>query len=235
MKKIIIFTLAALFTSLSLITNAQEEQGTDKEFKPFRFGLHASPSISWIKPDTDGYEIDGTRIGFGYGILAEFNLTNNYALSTGVDIVYQGGKLSYSDTIEYSGDREALATRTYKLQYLHIPAMLRMSTNEIGYITYFANVGLGTAIRINAVSDDILDDGDNTKKPDVDISDKISALKTSFIIGVGAEYSLAGDIALMGSLNFNNGFSDVLSGKNIDGTKENAIANYIELKVGLMF
>lgn len=230
MKKVFIAMMAILMAWSFGKVNAQEE------FKPFRFGLHASPSISWIKPDTKGYENDGTRLGFGYGVLAEFNLSNNYSLATGLDIVYQGGKLVYDNKIKYDEDTvySNLVNRKFKLQYLQVPFMMKMSTNEIGYITYYANVGLGLGVRLNANSNDELADGKEVN--DHEISDDVRLLKASFIIGFGAEYSIAKNISLVGNINFNNGFTDILKEKNkITNKEENAIANYVELKIGLLF
>ncbi len=230
MKKIVI-SLLILSLALSVLQASAQEDS-----RPFRFGLHASPSVSWLNPETSDYDYDGLRIGFGYGLLAEYSFSDNYSISTGFDVVYQGGRLSYADTIEFDAGWERIKNTTYKLQYLHLPIMLKMSTNEIGYITYFANVGLGAGIRLSGEADYILDDGDNTRKPEVDITDNIALFKTSLIFGMGIEYSLAENIALVGALNFNNGFNNILREDNaISEEREKAIANYLELKVGLLF
>lgn len=230
MKKYVVLLMVSTLFLSGLSVSAQDGS------RPFRFGLHAAPNTSWLNPETSDYEYDGLRLGFGYGVLAQYSFADNYSVSTGFDVVYQGGKLSYNDTIDFEGGAERIAKTTYKLQYLHLPVMLKMSTNEIGYITYFANVGLGAGIRLNGEADYILDDKDNTRKPEVDITDNITLFKTSLIIGLGMEYSLAENIALVGSLNFNNGFNNILREDNaISGEREKAVANYLELKIGLLF
>ncbi len=214
--------------------NAQDD------YKPFRFGLHASPSIAWIKPDVQEYESAGTKLGFSYGLLAEFNISNNYAISTGIDISYFGGKVEFEDYYnEYFENGDTIPgqiSSRYSLQYLQIPLMLKMSTNEIGYITYFAHVGLGTAIRLNADVVDKDESGNLGTSPDKDVSSDVAFFRESFIIGLGAEYSLGGNTSVIGSLNFNNGFTTTIKRENrLYNIQGNAIANYIELKVGIMF
>ncbi len=230
MKKAVLAFLIVLMTWSFGKINAQE-------YKPFRFGLHASPSIAWVKPDVQEYESAGAKLGFSYGLLAEFNFSENYAFSTGLDISYFGGKLEYMDYPDvYFETEDTIAgdiSSRYSLQYVQIPLMLKMSTNEIGYITYFANVGLGTAIRIGASVKDQY--GNNSRETD-DISSDVAFFRESFIIGLGAEYSLGGNTSVIGTLNFNNGFTTTIKRENkLYNIQGNAIANYIELKVGVMF
>ncbi|MFO8086464.1 MAG: porin family protein [Bacteroidales bacterium] len=233
MKRIIVLSLALLWT-LSTV------KAQDEDYQPFRFGLHASPSLAWIKPDVQGYENDGMKLGFSYGLLAEFALSSNYAVSTGIDISYFGGKVKYEDKLDHYGFDTEDSTNltgniqsTYNLQYLQIPLMIKMSTNEIGYFTYFANVGLGTAIRLNASGKDIHDT--STEERD-DLNDDVAFFRESLIIGLGAEYSIADEVSLIGSLNFNNGFTTTIKRDNILLEKRgNAIANYIEFKFGIIF
>ena len=233
MKKIIIATLALLILWPFGKAQAQDEE------KPFRIGLHASPSISWANPDLQEYENKGARLGFSYGLLAEFDMANNYSLSTGLDISYFGGKLGYKDSLNKyqlsSNETVGDITSTYKLQYLQIPLMIKMSTNEIGYFTYFANIGLGTSIRLGASVEDKHNENGRQKKIE-DLSGDIALLKESLIIGVGTEYALGNDITIVGSVNFNNGFTTTIKRDNIQLEKQgNAIANYVELKLGLLF
>lgn len=236
MKKIIIATLALLILWPFGKAQAQDEE------KPFRFGLHASPSITWLKPDLQEYDNEGTRLGFSYGMLAEFSISNNYSLSTGIDISYFGGKLKYEDELEeYNlpdpNNEIGEITSTYNLQYLQIPLMIKMSTNEIGYFTYFANIGLGTSIRLGASVEDkhSTNGGENTHTID-NLNDDIALLKESLIIGVGSEYALGNNITIVGSVNFNNGFTTTIKRDNFQLEKQgNAIANYVELKLGLLF
>lgn len=234
MKKVFITSLIFL---LVLPFATLKAQG-DKKIKPFRVALHAAPSISWMKPDIKEYESSGARMGFSYGAIADVHITNNYYFSTGVDITYTGGKIQYPDSIEAGYNNSYHKdSREFKLQYLHIPLMIKMKTKQIGWWTYFANIGLGTSIRLKADADDVVLDNNNEEleKSDIDIKDDIALFRESLIIGGGVQYAVADDISAIVSINFNNGFTDIMTGKNSKKDNENSIVNFLELKVGVLF
>ncbi len=193
---------------------------------PFRFGLKASPNISWMRPETRDYESQGARMGFSYGAIGDFHLGGNYALSTGLNITYTGGRLSYPVD-------EGRKERTYKLQYLELPLTVKMRTDEIGYITYYGKFGFGAGANLRATADDRLA---NITEEDVDIKRDTPLMRASLIIGLGIEYSLGGNTALVGGLTFNNGFTNVLQGRNeVSDRKKSAVSNYLEITFGVMF
>ena len=118
------------------------------------------------------------------------------------------------------------------LQFIEIPLTLKMRTNEIGYCTYFFQVGLspGYAIRTKAdieINDVVIDDN-------ADVSDQINELNLSMILSAGVEYSLGGSTSLLLGLTFNNGFLDLLDDTDYDG-KVKGNSNYLALMAGVMF
>ena len=194
---------------------------TAADAQKFKFGLTAAPGLAWLKPDTEGLESDGSKIAFSYGIIGDYNFTDNYALSTGIEIAYKGGKIINRDTaISTVGE-----ITTFNLQYIELPLTLKMKTNEIGYITYFGRFGFVPAYNIKAKGEvDV--SGTITE---VDLDSEVNDFNVSLLIGAGAQYALSGETALIGSINFENGFLDVLDGS------QKAIANVISLKVGVLF
>ena len=57
----------------------------------------------------------------------------------------------------------------------------------------------------------------------------------SMMIAVGTEYTISGSTTFLASLEFNNGFVDVLSKKNDADPEYKAISNYVALNLGIMF
>ena len=51
--------------------------------------------------------------------------------------------------MELNADEEI----TYKIQYLSIPIGLKLKTNQIGYLTFFTNIGLDPKIVIAGKAD----------------------------------------------------------------------------------
>jgi opacity protein-like surface antigen len=216
---------------MTVIVTAQEpiQQG-------FHFGLKASPSLAWLRSDTKGYDSDGSRAGFIYGLITEFNFATRYAFATGIDIAYRGGKFK---TLQESTDTTISVSSTYNLQYLEIPLTLKLKTNEIGSMTYYMQIGIapGFNIRARQSYDGTIQVKDsagvihNTPTSDekIDVMDDINSLNVSMILGAGVEYTLSGTTVLLGGIQFSNGFTDVFD------TDAKVNSNYLALTLGILF
>jgi hypothetical protein len=159
-------------------------------------------------------------------LVTEFSLADNYSFSTGLESFYSGGKLETYRAI----DSTTIST-LYKLQYLEIPIALKMKTNEINYITYFAKFGGSVNARLSSVADISEKSGTRTiTEEDKNINKDISLFRVAFNIGVGIEYSLGGTTAVLVGLNFNNGLTDILKSKDVKANN-----NYISLNLGILF
>ena len=202
--------------------------------KKVGFGLAATPALTWMKPDDEKVlNRDGTKTGFGYGLMFDFRFGENYSLSTGLNFVSFAAQLKYLEVdtaaIEFThgGVKDKLYapfTVTYNLSYIEIPVHLLLKTNEIGYITYFGQFGLATQIKTKAKATATVNDIANE-----DVSDEIKLLNMGLSIGAGFEYSLGGNTKLIVALIYNNGFSDVLKSDQL------VTAKSIGLKLGVMF
>ena len=203
-------------TKISLIATAIFLSATfaqAQDDSKFDFGLKISPTYAWIKSDTkSSFKNDGGKIGFAYGLVANVNFAKNYALCTGVDVTYRGGKAKsvIDDSTSYAS--------SLSLQYIEIPITLKLKTNEIGYLTYFGKFGFAPGLNIKAK------DGSQSVKS------SIVPFNASLIIGLGAQYSLGGKTALLLGLTYNNGFLDF-----VKGSTAKAETNFVALELGIMF
>ncbi len=230
MKKLII---SASFILISLTIFAQEEPA-------FHFGVKASPSLAWLRSDTKGYASDGSKFGFSYGLITDFNFASKYAFSTGIDITYRGGKFKTIQELKTKVNEDSVISTSaaYVLQYLEIPITLKLKTNEIGSVTYYVQVGVAPGINIRArknyestTQTTVLGTQYTTTAPGskIDAQSEINSLNLSMIIGGGVEYTLSGQTVLVGGIQFNNGFLDVFDGD----PKVNS--NYLALTLGILF
>ena len=218
---------------ISLAAGAQDKQ--------WKIALHVDPNVSWMKPDDKNIEQGDTKLKFGFGVMIDKMFTNNYAFSTGFKVINTGGELIYFFRENPSDQHPGKALiaerdRTYNLKYLEIPLTLKLRTNEIGYITYWAQIGVGLGFNIKSKGDETLtyklertefSDGSVGvwKEPDPlipvssseddDIKDDIGLFRTSLIIAGGIEYNLAGNASILLGITFNNGFNNVLNNQGI--------------------
>ncbi|OFX58250.1 MAG: hypothetical protein A2046_05455 [Bacteroidetes bacterium GWA2_30_7] len=229
MKKLILTSVIVLFTLISFSQKA-------------RFGLVGSPEINWMKPDVKGLASKGVKFGVNYGLNFDLPMGNNAAFSSGILIDNTGGNVAFTDTIPFQTLDSIYSVKPeqiieYKLQYLTIPIGLKLKTNEIGYITYFAHVGINAQINI----------GSKAKVGNLISNEKINrevgTFNMNYHIGAGIEYSLSGTTALLLGLYYNNGFLDITTIPKVDvpagfsdeRIKDKVILNNVALKIGIMF
>jgi len=211
------------------------------QVKPFQFGFKVAPSLGWMASNIDEYEPEGSHPGFGWGFVTDFALTDNYFVSTGFNVDYSNSKMSYEDrqtvdTITYDGTMY----RKYKLTQLEVPLTLKMKTNEFGPFRFFGQIGLGTSFNIKAKSKDkfvrVVDNAIQLSDQD-DIKDNIRFLRSSLIIGLGAEFIIDGNTFAFLSVHFNNGLSNSLKGDNVvhPDVEPKGMLNFFQVNVGVMF
>jgi hypothetical protein len=223
-------TKITLVLLLSLITYAANAQ-----FPPYYFGLKAAPQIGWMRPNADTYESDGVKIGFAWGFIAEFNFTENHCIATGFNMIFNGGKLKFPAV---QSDETGTMIRDYSLKYIEVPLTLKMRTNPIKNMRYFGRIGLGTAFKIGAKKTDEFTSSANVKSSSSKSNyNDVAFARESLIVGMGAEYKPEGGPALGVELTFNNGFTNVLTGKNtVDSSiNEKATPNFFELAFSVLF
>jgi hypothetical protein len=196
-----------------------------------RLGAHIDPIFSWFSPKTSQIAKDGARLGYNGGLIVEYYFAPNYALVTGLNLTQLGGNLLYKEGVDLAtgaGDHVVLPPHTsvaFNINYLTIPMALKLKSNEIGYLTYFAELGFSPEVNIGSRATST---GGALNKDNV--SKEINAFNVSFFFGGGIEKNIGGQTSLMGGIFFNNGFGDVLSA---DAHK--AALNFVNIRFGIMF
>jgi hypothetical protein len=123
-------------------------------------------------------------------------------------------------------------------QYVELPITLKLMTNEIGYITYYGQIGFGAAFNISAKSDyDVYDPATKsvTSFTDEDVMDHTNPFKASLILGAGLQYNFSGNTSLLIGLTYNNGFTNILKDVTVNETELKAKQDYLELTLGMYF
>lgn len=201
MKKIVwIFSL--LF--ITVTAGAQDQQATSTT-KKFNFGLKAAPGIGWFKPESSKQTSDGAKFNFGYGIMTEFNFTDNYCFATGLEVNHVKG--ATRQTIAFGE-----VSSTLKIQYLTLPLTLKMKTKEIGAMKYFGQFGVGNSFALKSKADVRTNfSGNVTTYNNVDADSSVAMIRESLLIGLGAEYNLVGSTSAVFSVMYDNGFTNLNS------------------------
>ena len=207
-----------------------------------RFGLTASPLISWMKADASEIENGKIRGGVGYGLLLDLNFSENYALSTGTNFSHVGGNQKYTNSLLFTntGDSTYISDSEarFKIQYINIPIVFKLKTNEIGYFTYYGSFGIITSFRIKARVDLDVDgtrvfDNDNIikKKDQTESVFESTFFNISLHVGGGIEYALNDKTALLVGIFYNNGFLNTIK----DGDDDKTRIHNVGLTTGILF
>ncbi len=209
--------------SLFLILFTVSVTAQTAEFDKFRFGLQFSPNIGWMNPDNAGFTKNGSKIGFSYGLLADFNLSPRYAVFTGLNVT----KINTSTNYNYPGTP---GSYDISAQYIDIPLSLKLKTNEIGYMTYFGKFGLSAGYNLKSKVKD--------SSGERDFGSEIQPVRLALLVGIGTEYNISGFTRILIGVDFNNGFTNLYTkkaGNDISGNKLKAVNNYIALNLGVYF
>lgn len=192
----------------------------------FRFGLTATPlMIDWLKSNTDSLTSGGIKLGFTYGLNAEYMLTDRYSLATGLHVMYRGGILEqqFNDTTY-----KATIKSNITAQYVELPVTLKMKTKAIGMFTYFGQFGLGLGYNIKGKN--VTEINDVKIDEDKDFNKELIGMHVALHIGLGAEYHISEATDIVGTIYWNNGFTDILKDKDYK-----AVTNNIGLSIGVLF
>lgn len=221
---------------LALVSQVQAQ------YKPVVFGMRVGANLGWVKPDVDEYSGDGVVPGFTWGFVGEFYMMENYAILTGFNVNFDGGKLEYPYSKDINSDNtleNGQLHRKYNLKYIQIPLCFKMQTALSEKITIFAKIGLGTSFRISAKgTDDFIYNGGEVSYSKKNIDDDISLIRESLIVGGGFEWAIKGSTALIIDLTYDNAFNNMLTGNDpilLKNPKPKAMQNFVELGAGIVF
>lgn len=201
------------------------------------FGLHADPVISWFGSNIKDVHNEGSRPGFSFGLAFNRYFSQNYSFSTGINLLTTGGRLAASDSTlldlpNLSLDKSTVAPETpmvYKIQYVSIPLGLKLQTNQIGYLTFFSDIGIDPKVNI----------GGKLDIPSLGISresayTELRMFNLAYHITAGIEYGLGGNTAFIAGLGFENNFLDVTK-ENLNQPDDIITQKIISFRLGVKF
>lgn len=185
-----------------LVSGLLNAQSYDS-YQKVKVGLFFNPTMSWIKTTNADADKQKSRFGFNYGLLLDIRLTDNYMMHTGLTI----GQL-YGGRIRYSPGA-ADSTYSFKIDYLELPIVFKLMTNEIGVMKYWGQFGLVNSFRF---------------KDQAQVTDNVSGEEVSpqggpygsgfynisLQVGAGIEYNISGNTNLVVGLIYRNGFMNIV-------------------------
>jgi len=208
-----------------------------------RLGLTFSPNFAWLTTDSKTLDGDGTKVGYTFGLVAEFPFgpRKAYAFRTGLGMSAVGGKFK----ADYDADGTTVSSsQDLALKYLQLPLLLRLGT-KTGKATDFygllgANMGFNIKARTDYSTTTTVGGASSTVSDnDIDIMDDVSLLNIGMLLGVGGEFHLGDGPSIFAGVNYNKGLTNTLDkdAKFISDPdqKSKLLTDYIEISIGMFF
>jgi hypothetical protein len=219
---------------------------------PIRIGLRGAIGPNYLSRDDGDIIGDAAGLNGMWGLMVDANFGTNYAFATGIDVSYYinnllvrsqlvdlnpagepDGEFTEADT--FGGQIAKLNGMVYQYrnQYVGIPLTIKFKTNELGYLTYWGQLGIEPSVLIRTLlrttgdfsqlggeyvdktQPDLLNpnrkgDGDDGNAfPRTDFDDNVTPIRLGLVVGAGAEYSLGGNTSVFLGLRYNNGLTDL--------------------------
>jgi len=222
--------LAALLLILLL---ASGPGGIIKAQQKISLDIHADPLIGWFTSDNKAVMNEGSRPGLNFGLTFNKYFTQNYAFSTGINLITAGGKLVYSDTVDLmlTSSTKVLPGNPviYHIQYLAVPLGLKLQSNQIGYVTFFTDLGLDPKFAV----------GGKAEIPSLsidkaDASNELGRFNLGYHVTAGIEYSMGGTTALVLGMGFDSNFVDITK-ENGDQPVDKILHKMLSFRLGINF
>lgn len=195
-----------------------------------KFSVHVDPQFAWLKSDENHVQSDGSIFQAQFGLQMDRFFDENYAFTLGFGVNNLGGNILYSDSTRFISKDDTLSfvpgqNVKHQLQYLHFPVGLKLKTEELGYATFFLQIGFNPMVNISAsaTSTDELYEKENIKE-------SIHVFNLGYHAGIGVEYRLGGSTALTGGIRWTSGLTDVSSEDDA-----NILTKSISIHLGILF
>lgn len=229
MKRIsLIISLVVLFTLSGTAQNGN-----------FRIGLKLGPNFSWAGPCPEKTENHGAKLGFGAGVVADYYLTNIFAVSTGVEFNFSRMKYDFADyrkSDDFLVEEEVMVSRRLKTSNLEIPIKLKAKFNVAESFAAFVEAGLGLGFNLKDYAKDEykLHWDDYHSEFYEDRTDQYRAFQPSMIFGLGGEYEINHKLSVFVQLSYHHTLSNAFTRALAVKTGSRLYNNYIGIEVGIM-
>ncbi|WP_192823004.1 porin family protein [Rufibacter sp. LB8] len=175
---------------------------SQKAAAQIEIGLKVSPSLTYLRtsaPAAFNLQSEGSKVGIGFGVVADYFFGTNYAFSSGLLFNSKGGSISVQP------DGAGKMEQEVGLHYIEIPLALKLYTNEIATDTrvyFMAGGSLNTLVGARIDGEKADAEGDKYTK-------QFNLFEFGALLGAGAELQMGPSTKIFGGLSYHHGLTNV--------------------------
>ncbi|MGH2623904.1 MAG: outer membrane beta-barrel protein, partial [Sphingobacterium sp.] len=138
----------SILSFLSISAKAQDYNSSTYDNKRVSMGIAISPNLSWLRYGDFDVKSSSAKVGYNYGLIADFAFSENYYFSSGLFI---DNLRSQSQTYNSQADGSTnTLTNNYRLQYAEIPFGIKLKSTQRYYRSYYGQFGFTMGVKLSA-------------------------------------------------------------------------------------
>lgn len=228
-------------TLLIISLVAAMASGANAQTGNARLGIKVGPTFDWASSGSTSATNEGFRLGANLGLVCDYYVTSNFAVSSGVDFSILNMKYTFTDRryvedfLEVTNVPVSRRLNTFNVE---IPVKAKFGLDVADSFKAYVEAGLGLGINCRDVVRDSYsfywvnyEEGESY----VDCTNQYRPLQLSMIFGLGTEYEITRNISAFAQLAFHHAFSNAFISSLEEQTGSIIRNNYVGIEVGVMY
>ena len=213
--------------------------GANAQTNNARFGVKLGPTFDWASSGSTAASNDGFGLGASLGFVCDYYVTNNVAVSSGVNFNLLRMKYSFTDrrlVNDFLEEANMTVNRRMKASNIEIPLKAKFKMDVLDSFAAYVEAGGGVSFNCKDFAKDdysfywVSSDGQSF----VDCTNQYRVLQFSMIFGLGGEYEINHDFSAFAQLTFDHAFSNAFISSLEKQTGSILRNNFIGIEVGIM-
>lgn len=228
-KTLLIISLVA---TIAVGANAQTDNS--------RWGIKLGPTFDWASSGSTAASNEGFRLGASLGLVYDYYVTSNVAVSSGVNLNYLRMKYTFTDrrrVEDFLEEANMPVSRRLNATNIEIPVKAKFIFGVADSFKAYAEAGAGLGFNCKDYGKDsysiywVTSEGEDY----IDYTNQYRPLQLSMIFGLGVEYDINYNFSAFAQLTFDHSFSNAFVSALEKQTGSIIRNNFIGVEMGVMY
>jgi hypothetical protein len=202
-----------------------------------RIGLKFGPTFNWASSGSIAAKNDGLGLGFRTGLVVDYHLTENIAVSSGANLNLIRMKYTFTDhryVDDFLEKTDVHVARRLKAINVEVPLKIKVKFDIVDSFKAFVEAGGGMSFNVRDIGKDHYTFYWVSSERYNDCTNQYRLFQASMVFGVGAEYEINRNLSAFVQLTFDHAFTNTFVKTLEQQTGSILRNNFIGLEVGVM-